>query len=515
MSRANIARYAPLIVLLIAAVVRLLVAGSVTFHSDEAIVGLMARHINAGQPIPTFFYGQPYMGSLDPVLVAGAFRLFGESVTAIRIVQFLLYIAYLVLSMVLAHRLFRDPVITAISGLLIAVPSVLITLYTTISLGGYGETLVIGTLMLIVGYDLSTRLASQWRWIALGALAGLGWWTNNLIVAYVLPIGLWLLWAIIRHRRWVLLQIIAAFFAFLIFSAPWWIYNLNNNWDSLAFLRGGFAETTVPVTFTDRLIGFLLLGLPALFGIRFSWEQTYWMPAALLPLTALFLLLTLSALVLSLRRAMRDNRVRYLWIMIGVFSALFVASSFGVDATGRYLLPLYAPLMIVIASAPMRRPLQAAVITTMVAVFALGTVTTTNTERGITPQFNDVTDIPQDSDAALIEFLRSLPEGTRGYSTYWVAYRIAFLSGEEIVLSPGLPFRYDLRPTSTDRYPPYTAEVNNADRVVLVTANLPPLDEAIREALTNRGIAYNERTIGAYTVFYGLSPRVSPDELGF
>jgi hypothetical protein len=34
------------------------------FNSDEAIVGLMARHMLQGER-PLFFYGQAYLGSLD------------------------------------------------------------------------------------------------------------------------------------------------------------------------------------------------------------------------------------------------------------------------------------------------------------------------------------------------------------------------------------------------------------------------------------------------------------------
>jgi len=37
------------------------------FHSDEAIIGLMARRYQPGQAYPCYsFYGQPYMGSLIP-----------------------------------------------------------------------------------------------------------------------------------------------------------------------------------------------------------------------------------------------------------------------------------------------------------------------------------------------------------------------------------------------------------------------------------------------------------------
>ena len=68
-----------------------LIAGVVPFNADEAVVGLMARHILQGER-PIFFYGQAYMGSLDAFLIALGFSLFGEQVWVIRMIQTLLYL---------------------------------------------------------------------------------------------------------------------------------------------------------------------------------------------------------------------------------------------------------------------------------------------------------------------------------------------------------------------------------------------------------------------------------------
>ena len=60
------------------------------FNADEAIVGLMGRHILMGER-PIFFYGQAYMGSLDAFLVALGFYLFGINIQVIRFLQILLF----------------------------------------------------------------------------------------------------------------------------------------------------------------------------------------------------------------------------------------------------------------------------------------------------------------------------------------------------------------------------------------------------------------------------------------
>jgi hypothetical protein len=53
--------------------------------SDEAVVGLMARHILHGQ-FTTFFWGQAYGGSQEALLTAPVFAVFGSSWVALRIV---------------------------------------------------------------------------------------------------------------------------------------------------------------------------------------------------------------------------------------------------------------------------------------------------------------------------------------------------------------------------------------------------------------------------------------------
>ncbi len=190
-----------LAILLIALIARvvLLASNAVSFHSDEAVVALMARHILQGER-PIFFYGQAYMGSLDAWLVAVGFRLFGESVLIIRIVQAILYLLIVATGYLFAWRISRKPVIAAVTGLILALPPVLVALYTTATLGGYNEMLLCGNLVLLFGYDVAgAHRRSWWRWAALGLAAGLGWWANGLIIAFALPVALLIVVRFVRH----------------------------------------------------------------------------------------------------------------------------------------------------------------------------------------------------------------------------------------------------------------------------------------------------------------------------
>ncbi|MEO8395335.1 MAG: glycosyltransferase family 39 protein, partial [Chloroflexota bacterium] len=328
-----------LVVLLIALIGRglLLASGSVSFHSDEAVVGLMARHILQGER-PVFFYGQAYMGSLDTWLIAVGFKLLGDSVLTIRIVQSIMYLLIVGTGFAVAWRISSRVVVATVAALVLAVPNVLLAEYSTATLGGYNETLLLGNLLLFLGWSLThEKRGSVWRWAALGLVAGIGWWTNGLIIAYVLPVGvlLWVeLWRNERRKRaepqrnevqpvgrpgaksgsfaapnreddevrtglrpvptifdgdgdtraryivsiqmYVLLIGIAAVF-FLIGSAPWWAFNLQNDWAALHFYLPStapsqFAGTDIaPLPTDQRLIGLFLLGLPAVIGLRFPW----------------------------------------------------------------------------------------------------------------------------------------------------------------------------------------------------------------------------------------------------
>src|SRR4030066_988568 len=121
----------------------LLLANALPFNSDEAVVALMARHILAGER-PAFFYGQAYLGSLDAWLVAGGFALFGPQVWIIRAVQALLFAGTMILWHKFCEEGFGSAAVARIAVLLLAIPPVFAALYTTATLGGYGEALFFG-----------------------------------------------------------------------------------------------------------------------------------------------------------------------------------------------------------------------------------------------------------------------------------------------------------------------------------------------------------------------------------
>jgi 4-amino-4-deoxy-L-arabinose transferase-like glycosyltransferase len=563
-------QFLPLLFVLIVALsarVLLLASNTVSFHSDEAVVGLMARHILQGER-PVFFYGQAYMGSLDAWLVAVGFQLFGDTVPTIRIVQSVLYLLIVLTGYVIARRFSGKTSIAAITGLMLALPSSLFALYTAASLGGYSEALLCGNLVLLSGYNAAQSLAgahtdaplhipsaadtftpskSSWlNWISLGLAAGIGWWSNGLIVVYMLPVGALLLYRLLRGTTAKIQQRLAwvgiAAVCFFVGSAPWWIYNFEHQWAALAFYVPSLSVQedthvqylpdlrTEPATFQetsgtgigDRALGLVLFGLPALTGLRFSWASSFFLPIIGLPVTFLFLA-ALYTLARDTQHKLLTSNGRILTLgMVGGLLAIFILSQFGKDPTGRYLLPMVLPFSIAFAALVervnlmekatqnVRRALQAALILIVVGYQVAGQINAASNTPGLTTQFDPISHIPNDDDDALISFLEA-HDLTRGYTHYWVAYRLAFLSDEQLLFVPALPYKTTLiHNLAEDRYPAYSAIVAESPDFAFITANSPELDMLLVDTFNIDGIDFEVEQIGAYTIYYGfdvLPPR--------
>jgi len=494
--------------------VALLVADVVTFHSDEAVIGLMARHILQGAR-PTFFYGQAYMGSLDAFLVAGGFSIFGESVLTIRIVQSVLYLLVVATGFAAAWRLSGRVFIASIAALALAIPPTVVTLYTTATLGGYNEVMLFGNVLILLGYEVTHgHEQSRWRWALLGAVAGLGWWTNGLIIAYLLPVGL--LGLRRAAQRQIPYYVLGAAF-FIAFSSPWWIFDLNNDGAArdvyLASVESGeFGGVSVPLW--QRAVGLMLIGLPTTIGMRFPWEGTQFF---LLPVGLVILAIYIIALYRMARgeSMLRPDARGFVLAMIGLFCIIFVASSFGADATGRYFLPLALPLGIVLGTfaeslrrASNRLWLVYGVVAVVIGYYAIGQYAAATSDKQLTTQFTEESHITNTFDDELIAFLDA-HNIAYGYTSYWVAFRLTFLSEERLQFDPTLPAKSSLQyEPDTNRFPAYADAAANADSIAYITTNnVPQLSRLLEAEFAQQGVTYEETTIGPYHVYYDFMPQ--------
>ncbi len=497
----------------------------VPFNADEAVVALMARHILQGER-PLFFYGQAYLGSTDAWLIASAFQVLGERVIAIRVMQAVLYLGTILTTYWLGLKIYQDRWAAAAAALLLAIPPVLVTLYSTATLGGYGETLLIGNLLLLWTLRLREQPRAGFEWLGFGAVAGFGFWSFGLLGVYLLPIGVALLvqHPTVRENLRAALSMtqgakyLAALFGFGLGSSPWGWATLSgaatvSELGGSAIAGASLANPLAGVGL--RLFSLIVLGLPVIIGLRPPWAVR-WLA---LPLAPLALILFFGAIAWAVRRIRSHGPTRLLWGVCIIVAAAFVLTPFGNDPSGRYFLPL-APLLALFTADLLRRvrtdyPRVAPLLLGGLLLFNLwGTLDAAFTyPPGITTQFYKVAQVDQRDLPAVIDFLQEHGE-TRGYSNYWVSFPMAFLSGEQLIYTASLPYHEDFRYTPRDnRYAPYTEAVAASERVAYITTNHPALDEYLRARLVELEITFGEQKIGDFQIFYNLSRRVTPDEL--
>ncbi len=501
---------------------------AVPFNADEAVVALMAKHILQGER-PLFFYGQAYMGSLDAILVAGGFALFGVQVWVVRAVQILLFCGTLILWHRFCEEGFGSRAIANAAVLLLAVPPVFLTLYTTISLGGYGEALLFGSLSMLIALQIARGKPTLGRWLGLGLATGIGFWSFPLSLVLTGPAWLTAGIAAIRLpvkedagiRRWLRLILMGA--GSVLGALPWIIGWIQMGATALkeiggSAIAGALQGNGVSVLFI-RLLNFFLFGLSTLFGLRPSWELR-WLVPAVLPVA---LLLDLAVIAFAIRRLrLRDAALPARWMMVGasIFLILvYLLTPFGSDPSGRYLLPLtltaaaFTAEFIVSSAARVGRAAYLMLILWMVYQSAGMADCAAHNPPGITTQFDAVAQLDQRDLPEVIAFLRQHGE-TRGYTNYWVSFPLAFLSDEGLIFTARLPYHLDLGYTARDdRYPPYDGFVENSDRVAYITTNNPVLDAALESGFSRLGVDYQIKQIGDFRIYYDLSRVVRPEEI--
>ncbi len=236
---------------------------------DELEVGLQAEHILRGE-LPLYYFGQPYLGSLDAYLAALIFRFTGPAVWAMRLEMIPMSLLLVYLTWRFAAILAETAHLSArlkttfmtIAALVAAFPP-LYDMIMELRLGGYMGAFVIMLWLLFCAFRLTQRWGQQasWRelalrWVGIGLLVGLGLWIDPLIMYACAAIAIWIGgWVVLelvkpsRHAfgqpRLVLLKegllSLSAVPALLIGFLPGLIWGAQNDWANVFYffhLRG-------------------------------------------------------------------------------------------------------------------------------------------------------------------------------------------------------------------------------------------------------------------------------------
>jgi hypothetical protein len=192
----RLSRWLPLIIAAASVLVRLpfLVQGEAFFNSDEALEGLMARHI---RELPIFFWGQGYKGVPEVYLSATAFAIFGAGVVQLKAVTMAIWCGAVAVSTRLGQRWYGDIGGTVTGAMLVLGPPSVVYW----SLSGSAEvawlTLIFSGVLLAYQRSVDDPGRPVSPIVMIGSGAAL--WVHPIAAAFI---GGLAITAALRSRRW-------------------------------------------------------------------------------------------------------------------------------------------------------------------------------------------------------------------------------------------------------------------------------------------------------------------------
>jgi hypothetical protein len=453
------------------------------FTSDEAVIGLMARHVRTGH-VPVYMYGQGYLGSLDALFGAASMGALGLSVPALRLPAILLFGVWLWLFAALVRRWFGQgaavvsTLAVAISSLWITVPSILVIPLGAMSLAGTAALLwALPAARFSTGLSdrpgaspretapSSNRSVGQGgrlrRWFGVGLAAGLALWLYPPAALYVPPLALTVAYRRDRRLRGAWLALPGLIAGTAPMWAGWFVLGERTRWPVAAADPAGIPR---------RALLLVSEVLPALWGAQ---------PIAYLPrldlgraaLSVAMLALSVAAVLWFLWTRRRVLKAIFTFSRVdeGRVGSLLVILLFGVPALAtllsgnvfstfnllitRYLVVAWqaeAVMLGVFIAAIARR--------SRVAAGALLVVWLAQAGVGqVLPMYRAWREhapcTPQDVQALEAVLEREGVSG--GYADYWEAYALDFLTDERLTICP-----YN----GKTRYVPYEEAVLRAPR---------------------------------------------------
>jgi hypothetical protein len=500
-----------------------LLQGSRFFDSDEAIEGLMARHLLSGE-VPFYLWGQRYKGVPEVYLSAIALRAWpgAGGVITLKAVTLACFALYACLNFRLIAQCFSTRVAWIATAFVIAGPPSLV-LWSLSASADMVMTLLAGT-SLLLGFAAWRRNGSRTGLIAAAVSLGFGLWIQQYILYYVAAIAVSAVdWSPAGRARLrelgagtglppafrfaahlvltaALVYILFGFAAFfglgfsvtmpgavITVSHPqkmWWIAGAlvfiagaalavgrlaqQRNWKAwrapaLGFLVGfspaiagrllakGYGAPMARMDFAglqSALQPFAGVAVPMVFGFKGPGAERLAVPAW----SALLIVAALVAGYAGLRGGRRSAGARQeTWdrypgvfhVLLIVAPIMFLASGAFIDAQSyRYLMPLHAALPVVygVGIEAVSRASRVAGIALLIALTAVFAWQQADWYRRLEP----------DREARAIIDCLDAGGARAAYADYWLAYKLTFLTGERIIVSPV---------SGVDRYPRYTAFV--------------------------------------------------------
>lgn len=510
----------------------------------------MALHIAYRGEHPIFFYGQNYMGSLEAYLGAASFQLFGPSVFTLRLGLIVLFVLFLV-SMYALTSLLYDRGLALVTLFLLALGAETTLFQQLNAIGGYPETLLLGSLIMLLAswLALTSRLkrASLHRYVLYGCwllLVAIALWSDPLVLPFILTAGLLLLLfcrtELGKRILWNFLLCtgigLAGVLMYYILKAP-----SQSTLAAMGVLLPG--QTNLFGQIAQGIAGTVLVTLPiATSGNPLCplapsafWPLSWQSQQVVLQCTIvhglwgvgyLVLLVVAGALTWRGYRALcitacttpveRQTAIRHMArLMLLISAALTIAgymcspqAAYVPITATRYLVgllialpavisPLWDFAQVTILRAKVAAALRAGMLLLIGGVFLLGTAET----------LNRISTTQQDNQRynAVVQYLVK-SGATHIYSDYWDCDRMMFESNEQIICSV---LNDQLQP-GFDRYLPYRAIVQADPHPTYFFPAKSPLVKAFEQRLLASGDQYRRMVVDGYVIYQPIpSSRIS------
>lgn len=484
---------------------------TIPITSDDAIPGLMAKHILNGE-FPAVYWGQSYMGTLESFFQSIFIYLLGTIPLSVRIYPLLVGILFILVTYKLADEMYNRNVALISLGVL-SIPTVYLSICASmVPPDNYIATVLMGSLALLflhrILYKPITEEQRMRYYILLGFLSGLGFWIQILYIDYI---GVIFLFLFIHDKLFFLRKNFRIFVLFFIIgSLPLILYNITYNFDTFSIAKGvGLRQALNKVILFKAVIPVLLgMRLPIAGDNRYILSlPEYWgsILGAVYVIAFLYIIISRRKNILGLLTlsAKKVGPTEILLALIVISAIVFIRTERANSWAIRYMLPIISAVPILLSIAVYdiwkKQKVVGGVVLGIILIIQLYGNARVYATWGSSKIVEDVLELPDTR--PLISFLDS-KNITRAYAHYWISYRLTYETGERIICSQAYDERFG------GRYrPKYKDIVDGSRNVAFIfhpTLGLPY--DLFEENLKAIGGSYRKEIIGPYTIFYDFIP---------
>lgn len=444
--------------------------------SDQAITGLMAKHILEGK-FPVFFYGHSFDASIEALLASFYFLLFGISCHSLKLAPMTFGIIFCISMYYLVKELGDKE---------LGLWALIFSLISPIYLFGhfisprtcYIETLVFGNLVFI--FLLKAMRQPRFKNIFfLGIFAGISFWNSPLCIYYLIPSAIFIIirgWKIINFKN-----ISFGILAFVIGSLPLWIYNFTHHFDSF---RISYSASSIDIINNLKTL-FTYHGVVLLVSEAFNNTMFYWV------IYGIFLI----SIGFFIAKNIYKYKSNYLLLIIYFFTILVIysRSQYATLNTQRHLLPLYTfiPIAVSYTARYINRYKNIGII---FFIIILGI----NLSGSILMHREWLPGTIRDAESfrELKGFLLN-NKITTLYAPFWTGYKLNFISNEEIICSE----------YSEEGYEGYEDILGKVDSIAFLNTG----SHMVGESLKGIRARFSKAGVSGKEVFYDI---IKPSIIG-